>query len=237
MSVRQGFLFFLVVFFVGLVFALCGEANGQSSGSARTVWMKVTAYCTCEKCCGEFALRQAQGKRTTALGDDATVYDGVAADPKLLPYRTRLRIPGVADVKEVDDTGGGMRRDAKRGITHIDVRMKSHAEARRWGVKWLEVKVLDSPKVKGVIMKTSIITQLLRDGWEKKPRSCTLWCRNSTHAVFREQPKITNHQEVIEGVANVYSSSSGSELQEKEFHFVPPEEVVAIAFDHREVKD
>lgn len=105
--------------------------------------MKVTAYCLCEQCCGKWALRQAQGKPwPTSIGDDARVYDGVAADPKLLPYRTRLKIPGIG-IKEVDDTGGGMRQSAKQGIYHIDARMSSHTEARKWGVQWLDVEVLN----------------------------------------------------------------------------------------------
>ncbi len=100
------------------------------------VRMLVTAYCTCDICCGSWSKFA-----RTATGKDGRRYDGVAADPKLLPYHTRLDIPGVG-LREVDDTGGAMRQDAKRGITHIDVRMASHSEARRFGVKWLDVKVL-----------------------------------------------------------------------------------------------
>lgn len=108
----------------------------------RAVKMKVTAYCLCKICCGKWAFRQAQGKTwPTSIGDDARVYDGVAADPNLLPYRTCLKIPGIG-IKEVDDTGGGMRQSAKQGIYHIDVRMSSHEAARKWGVRWLDVAVL-----------------------------------------------------------------------------------------------
>lgn len=101
----------------------------------RTVKMLVTAYCPCRVCCGP----QAHG--VTSTGDNAWVLDGVAADPRLIPYRTRLRIPGVG-VREVDDTGGAMRQSAKRGIYHIDVRFTSHAEAKRFGRKWLKIKIL-----------------------------------------------------------------------------------------------
>ena len=106
----------------------------------RSIRMKVTAYCLCKVCCGKWA---AQKIRRTSTGDDAKIYDGVAADPKLLLYRIRLNIPGIG-VKEVDDTGGGMRQSAKQGIYHIDVRMPSHQEARKWGVRWLDVEVLGS---------------------------------------------------------------------------------------------
>lgn len=105
----------------------------------RTIAMLVTAYdAGCEICCGRWA-----GPRKTSIGDDATLCDGVAADPKLLPYRTRLAIPGVG-IREVDDTGGAMRQDGRRGVYHIDVRMATHAEALRWGVKRLNVAVVDA---------------------------------------------------------------------------------------------
>jgi len=110
---------------------------------------KVTAYCPCKKCCGPHAI----GK--TSIGRDAWKTFGVAADPKLLPYRTKLEIPGIG-IREVDDTGGAMRQDAKKGVYHIDIRFrlpdgvkktpenmeKVHQEAKRFGVKWLDVKVL-----------------------------------------------------------------------------------------------
>lgn len=103
--------------------------------------MLVTAYCLCEKCCGKWAKLP---NRVTSTGDDATICDGVAADPKLLPYRTKLWIPGLG-CREVDDTGGAMRQDAERGIFHIDVRFPSHREARIWGKQWLDVQVLETP--------------------------------------------------------------------------------------------
>jgi len=103
--------------------------------AGKIVRMKVTAYCPCNKCCG----LHPTGK--TSVGHDAWKTFGVAADPKLLPYKTLLEIPGVG-VREVDDTGGAMRQDAKKGVCHIDLRMHSHKEARKFGVKWLNVKVL-----------------------------------------------------------------------------------------------
>lgn len=98
--------------------------------------MIVTAYCTCKVCCEGWS-----AYKKTSIGDDATVCDGVAAAPKLLPYRTKLNIPGIG-IREVDDTGGAMRQDARKGIYHIDVRMASHKEALKWGRKKLLVEVM-----------------------------------------------------------------------------------------------
>lgn len=98
--------------------------------------VKVTAYCICSICCGKWAQYA-----KTSTGDDAKICDGVAADPKLIAYRTKLEIPGIG-IREVDDTGGGMRQSAKKGIYHIDVRMPSHQQALKWGVRWLKVRIL-----------------------------------------------------------------------------------------------
>ncbi len=96
--------------------------------------MKITAYCPCAKCCGKYS------DGITAIGRNAHKTLGVAADPKLLPYRTALEIPNLGK-RIVDDTGGAMRQSAKKGIWHIDVRFPTHQEALEWGVKWLDVKV------------------------------------------------------------------------------------------------
>jgi len=99
--------------------------------TCRTVRCRVTAYCPCAVC--------TDGDGLTSIGDDAYVLDGVATDPKRLPYRTRLRLPGVG-IREVDDTGSTM----KRGKTlRIDLRMATHAEALEWGVQYLEVEILE----------------------------------------------------------------------------------------------
>ncbi len=106
---------------------------------SRVIRMKVTAYCPCEECCGEWA--QYGPNRLLRFGHKACEPIGVAADPELLDYGTVLEIPG-AGTREVDDTGGVMRQDAKQGIYHIDVRMATHKQAKNWGVQWLDVAVL-----------------------------------------------------------------------------------------------
>ncbi len=114
---------------------------------ARTHWVlaKVTAYCPCEICC------PGTDGHTSTRVDVAEEPYGIAADPRLLPYGSMLRIPGYLDLSypgrfwPVDDTGSAMRHDARRGITHIDIRFKSHATAQRYGVRWMRIEVLDTP--------------------------------------------------------------------------------------------
>lgn len=127
-----------ILFSDGNLFA-DAKKKSRKEKRPRTVKMLVTGYCPCEICCENWS-----GWNETATGDDARICDGVAADPRLLPYRTKLRIPGVG-IREVDDTGGRMRQSAKRGICHIDVRFHTHKEAKRFGRKWLKVLVISTP--------------------------------------------------------------------------------------------
>jgi 3D (Asp-Asp-Asp) domain-containing protein len=100
----------------------------------KTVLAKVTAYTPDYRSCGRFA----DGR--TSIGDNAWDMDGVAADPSLVPYGTLVQIPEVG-FREVDDTGTAMKQSRKQGIFHFDLRMAYNWHARRWGVKWLKVKL------------------------------------------------------------------------------------------------
>lgn len=96
----------------------------------------VTAYCPCEKCCGT------QSPGITSTGKSAWKR-GLAADPIYLHYGTQVYIPGYG-MAEIDDTGGAMRRHWRRdGMLHIDVRMTYHYEARKWGKRYLPVKIYE----------------------------------------------------------------------------------------------
>lgn len=93
----------------------------------------VTAYCPCKLCCGP----KAHG--VTASGQ-AVAYHGerfVAADTRLLPFGTRLRIPGYngGAAVEVIDRGGAIRGN------HIDVYFPTHQQALQWGKQTLQVAV------------------------------------------------------------------------------------------------
>jgi 3D (Asp-Asp-Asp) domain-containing protein len=100
----------------------------------KTVRVKLTAYCPKKCCCGRFS----DGK--TSTGGNAWVMNGCSVAPKLIPYETLVDIPEIG-IREADDTGPAMRRSHRRGVYHIDIRMKSHTKARKWGVKWKKVKL------------------------------------------------------------------------------------------------
>ncbi len=102
---------------------------------SRTLRVVVTAYCPCRRCCGRFA----DGRTSTGT---TAWRPGIAADPSVLPYGTVLEVPGYGTAT-VDDTGGAMRRHWSRdGIIHIDVRMTYHWQARQWGRREMEIRVV-----------------------------------------------------------------------------------------------
>ncbi len=108
--------------------------RSDENGWHREEMALVTAYCPCAKCCGP----QAQG--ITSIGKSAWT-PGLATDPECLEYGTRVAVPEYG-LSIIDDTGGAMRRHwLQDGLLHIDVRMTYHYEARKWGKKFLKVKI------------------------------------------------------------------------------------------------
>ena len=108
---------------------------GPKAKHVRTIWLQVTAYCPCKKCCGPGA------KGLTASGRSIRYNDGqfVAADTRVLPFGTKLVIPGYANETPVPviDRGGAIKG------YHIDLFFPTHEQAKQWGVKWMQVQVVN----------------------------------------------------------------------------------------------
>jgi len=107
------------------------------------VWAKVltTGYCPCAICC------PGSDDNRTAINRDVREHPfGIASDrlsrndPGLFTAGTMLDVPGYGHAM-VDDVGGAMRQDAKKGIIHLDLRFSDHQVARRWGRKLLWIAV------------------------------------------------------------------------------------------------
>jgi 3D (Asp-Asp-Asp) domain-containing protein len=117
--------------------AVSGRGARGSYASQEPVWLciraKVTAYCACRICCGKHANGRTSRNRDAKL-------PGVAVDPCAIPYGSQVKIPGKGTFL-ADDTGGAMRQSWKKKIYHVDLRMKTHKEARRWGVRWMNIYV------------------------------------------------------------------------------------------------
>jgi 3D (Asp-Asp-Asp) domain-containing protein len=81
----------------------------------------------------------------TSTGRDAiNNLDGIAIDPKLIPYGSMVYIinPESRNVwKLADDTGHLIREDGDKGITHVDIRAQSYKWAINYGKKDLIVHI------------------------------------------------------------------------------------------------
>ncbi len=88
---------------------------------------KITAYCSCAKCCGKTTGR-------TASGTQATAGRTVAA-PANFAFGTKLNIGG--QIYTVEDRGGAIKGNK------IDIYVSSHAAALQWGVRYLPVSVVE----------------------------------------------------------------------------------------------
>ena len=98
----------------------------NTSTTGGTVY-KITAYCPCAKCCGKTNGRTASGTRATAGRT-------VAASSKFA-FGTKLNIGG--HVYTVEDRGGAINGNK------IDIFVNTHAEALQWGVRYLNVSVVN----------------------------------------------------------------------------------------------
>lgn len=88
---------------------------------------KLTAYCPCSKCCGEWA------DGITYTGTIATADRTVAVDPSVIPLGSTLYINGQAYIAE--DIGGAIKKN------RIDVFFDTHEEALEFGVLYANVSI------------------------------------------------------------------------------------------------
>ena len=100
------------------------RTSQSNSGSTVKIY-KVTAYCSCAKCCGKTNGITSSGKKATA--------GRTIAAPASFAFGTKVLINGKEYV--VEDRGGAIRGN------RIDVYMNSHSAAMAWGVKYLPVEI------------------------------------------------------------------------------------------------
>lgn len=92
---------------------------------------KLTAYCSCPICCGEWAYNRPNGIVYGAIGEELTEGYSIAVDPRVIPYRTEVIING--KTYKAQDCGGAIKGN------RIDVYFANHSEALKFGVQYAEV--------------------------------------------------------------------------------------------------
>ena len=104
------------------------KENDESSNLVSLGEFKLTAYCACSKCCGEWA------GSPTASGVMPKANRTIAVDTNVIPFGTKVVINGNTYVAE--DTGGAIKGNK------IDVFFDSHSKALNFGVQYAEVFVV-----------------------------------------------------------------------------------------------
>ncbi|MEW6025706.1 MAG: 3D domain-containing protein [Planctomycetota bacterium] len=116
--------------------------NTDRDGGAEPeyVWKPVQARIT-HYSCNEKTERRWKGR--TSLNKSARNNDGVAVDPKIIPYGSIIHIPGIG-TRIADDTGGKCRQYGRKNQILIDVRWndKTRKELFDMGANWQTVYVL-----------------------------------------------------------------------------------------------
>lgn len=107
------------------------ESKKESLGE-----FKLTAYCSCEKCCGKWALNRPKdenGKDIVYGSTGAILVAGtsIAVDPSVIPYGSQVEING--HTYTANDTGGAIKGN------RIDVYFDNHQDALNFGVQYAEV--------------------------------------------------------------------------------------------------
>lgn len=109
----------------------------QKKSMGRTITVKVTGYCPCSRCCGEWAYLN---PGITASGTVAK-YGTIAAPPSI-PFGTKMKIEGYGDmIFTVEDTGSAVVYD--NGIYVIDMWMPTHEQAYAVGNSIVQATILD----------------------------------------------------------------------------------------------
>lgn len=109
------------------------ELKSEPAEKWRILRMKVTGYCPCSKCCGEYS------DGITANGHEIQPGDCFVAADKRFSFGTEMVIEGYNNGQPVKvlDRGGAIKGNK------LDAFFHTHQEALEWGVRYIDVKVRD----------------------------------------------------------------------------------------------
>lgn len=92
---------------------------------------KLTAYCSCEICCGKWSYNRPDGTVYGSIGEELKEGYSIAVDPSVISYRTEVVING--HTYKAQDCGGGIKG------SEIDIYFEDHDDALEFGVQYVEV--------------------------------------------------------------------------------------------------
>ena len=100
---------------------------------------KLTAYCSCQKCCGQWAINRPRDENGDeivygSIGIRLIAGVSIAVDPNVIPYNTEVIING--HTYKAQDCGGAIDGN------EIDVYFDDHQEALNFGVQYTEVFII-----------------------------------------------------------------------------------------------
>ena len=115
---------------------VCTVEEAVEEVEAESTTFRVTAFCSCEKCCGEWALNRPKDEngKDIVYGSTGTALvagTSIAVDPSVIPYGSQVEING--HTYTAHDTGGAINGN------RIDVYFDNHQDALNFGVQRAEV--------------------------------------------------------------------------------------------------
>lgn len=109
------------------------EVDTQANEPVSLGEFKLTAYCSCAKCCGKWAYNRPNGIVYGAIGEELKEGYSIAVDPEVIPYGTEVIING--KTYKAQDCGGAIKGN------RIDVYFEDHNDALEFGIQYSEVFV------------------------------------------------------------------------------------------------
>lgn len=115
---------------------LSQEVEADATQEPEWIEAVATAYCSCEKCCGDWALNRPDGIVYTASGSVAQTGVTIAADWSVFPPGTVVYIDGIGE-RTVQDRGAAVKGN------HVDLYFEDHDEALVFGRQTVRLYVVE----------------------------------------------------------------------------------------------